>query len=103
MNGGIPSEYDLDILMLQMYHHDVRTTLTLDADVMAKLRAEARRSGRSFKEIVNTFLRLGLNALRAAKPSRPFIIKARELGLRQGLNYDNIGELLEQTEGPLHP
>jgi hypothetical protein len=81
----------------------VRTTLTLDADVIAKLRAEARRSGRSFKEIVNTFLRLGLNALRPSKPPRPFAIKARELGQRPGLNYDNIGELLEQTEGPLHP
>ena len=81
----------------------MRTTLTLDADVIAKLRAEARRSGRSFKETVNAFLRLGLNALRPAKTPRRFVIRARELGRHPGLNYDNIGELLEQTEGPLHP
>ena len=81
----------------------MRTTLTLDADVMTKLKAEARKSGRSFKDIVNSFLRLGLNALRPAKAPRPFVIKARDLGARPGLNYDNIGELLEQIEGPLHP
>ena len=67
---------------------------------MAKLRAEARRSGRSFKEIVNAFLRLGLNVPRPSKSRRPFVIKARDLGVRAGLNYDNIGELLEQIEGP---
>jgi hypothetical protein len=81
----------------------VRTTLTLDADIIAKLRSEARRSGRSFKEVVNTFLRLALNAPRSSKPTQPFVIKARPLGVRPGLNYDNIGELLEQTEDPLHP
>ena len=89
--------------MFLIYHHDVRTTLTLDADVIAKLRIEARRSGRSFKEIVNAFLRLGLNAPRRVKSRRPFVIKARDLGVRPGLNYDNIGELLEQIGGPLHP
>ena len=39
----------------------MRTTLTLDDDVAAKLRAEARKSGRSFKETVNQVLRLGLH------------------------------------------
>ncbi len=37
----------------------MRTTLTLDDDIAAKLKAEARRSGRSFKAAVNDLLRLG--------------------------------------------
>jgi len=40
----------------------VRTTLTLDDDVKAKLDQEIRKSGKSFKEAVNYYLRLGLNA-----------------------------------------
>ena len=80
----------------------MRTTLTLDDDVAAKLNSEMRRSGKSFKDVVNHFLRMGLNARREFKMSDPFKVRARKLGLHPGLNYDNIGELLEQIEGPRH-
>lgn len=80
----------------------MRTTLTLEEDVAAKLRAEMRRSRRSFKEVVNEFLRLGLNMHREHKPGKPFIVQARPLGLRPGLDYDKISELVEHLEGPLH-
>jgi hypothetical protein len=40
---------------------DVRTTLTLDDDVAAKLHQESRRTGKSFKETVNEYLRIGLS------------------------------------------
>lgn len=80
----------------------MRTTLTLDDDVAAKLDADARKSGRSFKETVNYYLRRGLNARKQVKPMKQFKIRARVLGLRPGLSYDNIGELIEQIEGPLH-
>ena len=78
----------------------MRTTLTLDDDVAAKLRAEARRSGDPLKLVVNRVLRLGLKAKAKALP--PFEVKTRALGLRPGLSYDCIPELLEQAEGPLH-
>ena len=77
----------------------MRTTLTLDQDIWAKLRSEARRSGRPFKELVNELLRRALTERRPA-PLEPFQVRARALGTRPGLDYDNIGELLEQLEGP---
>jgi len=81
----------------------VRTTLTLDEDVAAKLKAEARRSGRSFKETVNSALRRALTEARHAPGEPPFRVEARDLGrLRPGLSLDNVAELLEQAEGPLH-
>jgi plasmid stability protein len=80
----------------------VRTTLTLDDDVAAKLRAEARRSGRSFKEVVNDLLRTALSARRTTPPLPPFKVRARDLGLRPGLSLDRISELIEQVEGPWH-
>ena len=78
----------------------MRTTLTLDQDVEAKLNAEMRRSGKSFKEVVNEILRIGLNARREFLTSKPFKVRARKLGTRPGLNYDNIGDLLDQIEEP---
>lgn len=81
----------------------MRTTLTLDDDVAAKLKAEARRTGRPFRDMVNETLRRGLATRRVGSTQQPFRVAARDLGnLRPGLSLDNIGELLEQVEGPLH-
>jgi len=80
----------------------VRTTLTLDEDVAAKLRAEARRTGRPFKQVVNDALRASLQR-RTSKASEPFKVMTRDLGeLKPGVSLDNIGDLLEQLEGPSH-
>jgi len=79
----------------------VRTTLTLDDDVIHLLRQETRRSGASFKEVVNHFLRLGLIAAKKP-PTKAFRVNPRKLGLPPGLTYDNVEELLEALEGPAH-
>jgi len=79
----------------------MRTTLTLDDHVAAELKAESRRAGRPFRVVVNETLRRGLAARRVTAPRRPFKIAARDLGsLKPGLALDNIGDLLEQSEGP---
>jgi plasmid stability protein len=81
----------------------MRTTLTLDDDVAAKLKAEARRAGRSFRDVVNETLRRGLAQQRATASRRAFKVTARDLGdLRPGLSLDNVAELIEQVEGSLH-
>jgi hypothetical protein len=78
-----------------------RTTFSLDDDVATLLNEEMQRSGISFKQAVNHYLRLGLAA--AKQPVRKeFVVKPRAMGLPPGLSYDNIGELLEAIEGPLH-
>ena len=79
----------------------MRTTLTLDDDVAAKLKAEARKSGEAFKQTVNRILRLGLNARRESAPVPPFTVRARAMGLRPGMSLDNIEELLDQLDGPM--
>ena len=82
----------------------MRTTLTLDDDVAAKLKAESRRAGRPVREIVNETLRLGLMSRRIATQRRQsFKVRARDLGnLKPGLSLDRVAELIEQVEGPLH-
>jgi plasmid stability protein len=81
----------------------MRTTLTLDDDVAARLKAEMRRHGKSLKETVNELLRLGLDAQNKRPRRERFRIRPRDLGrLRPGLSLDNVGDLLEQLEGPAH-
>lgn len=80
----------------------MRTTLTLDEDVAAKLKSEVRKSGKPLKAVVNEALREVLTARKAAKKQAPFKVRARSLGHYPGLDYDNIGVLLEQIEGPFH-
>ncbi len=79
----------------------MRTTLTLDDDIASKLEAEARRSGRSFRTVVNETLRLGLVRPARQASVAPFNVRAKDLGLRPGLSYDNVQELLDLAEGPL--
>jgi plasmid stability protein len=80
----------------------MRTTLTLDDDVAAKLKAEQRRAGRTFREVVNEALRQGLASQRVTA-KRSFEITARDLGdLKPGLSLDNVAELIERVEGPLY-
>jgi plasmid stability protein len=81
----------------------VRTTLTLDDDVAAKLRSEARRSGRSFRDVVNEAIRRGLATRETTESVERFKVETRDLGaLRPGLSLDNVAELLEIVEGPQH-
>jgi hypothetical protein len=90
-------------MMSDRYHHGVRTTLTLDDDVAAKLCAQARSSGKPFREVVNEALRRGLAVGRPVGKRPAFVVPARDLGdLRPGLTLDNVGALLEEAEGPLH-
>jgi len=76
----------------------MRTTLSLDDDVAQLLKKEIRRTGSSFKEAVNRFLRMGLAA--SKQPVRkPFRVKPWNLGLPP---FEKVEELLEYLEGPDH-
>lgn len=81
----------------------MRTTITLDEDVEKKLDAEVRRrKGATFKDIVNEMLRIGLLTKQELKAAEPFKVTARPMGVVPGLNYDNIGDLVEHLEGANH-
>ncbi len=81
----------------------MRTTITLDDDVAEKIQSEMRRRRtNNFKETLNDVLRQGLLARRALGAAKPFKVRARRLGSKPGLNYDNVSELLEQLEGSSH-
>ena len=80
----------------------MRTTLTLDPDVAVKAKKGAAKLHKPFKEIINTALRIGLDEVLKPPPAKPYRTKPRPLGLRSGLNYDNIAELVARAEGEDH-
>jgi hypothetical protein len=76
----------------------MRTTVTLDADVAARLKETARARGVSFKEALNSAVRAGLAAGRGAQP---YHTPSRALGLRPGLDLDkalHLADSIEDTE-----
>ena len=68
-----------------------------------RVTAEAHRSERPFKVVVNDLLRTGLSVQRSAEKQAPFSVQSHDLGgLRPGLSLDSISTLLEELEGPAH-
>jgi hypothetical protein len=74
----------------------MRTTVTLDPDVAAKLKADAHKRGVSFKEALNGNLRRGLEGAEA-KPV-PYRIKARPMGFKGGLDLDKALQIAGRLE-----
>ena len=73
----------------------MRTTVTLDPDVEARLREVARERGVSFKEALNSAIRAGLMA---ARGQREYVTPARSLGLRAEVNLDKALQMAADLE-----
>lgn len=74
----------------------MRTTVTLDPDVVELLKAFARRSERSFKDALNDAVRAGLAAQRGEP--RPYRVPSRPLGLRPGIDLSKALQLADALE-----
>ena len=74
----------------------MRTTVTLEADVAAKLKAVARERGISFKQALNQAIRAGLSTGRRA--ARPFRQYTQPMGLRSNLRLDKALTLAAALE-----
>lgn len=80
----------------------MRTTLTLDDDVIAKLHEDMRRTGKSFKETVNENLRVGFAFKNNGKSRKKFVVQAKDMGPGPASSFVSASELIEFLEGPLH-
>ena len=76
----------------------MRTTVTLDEDVAARLKEEMQHTGKSFKETVNEYLRLGFVARKEMKPRKKFVVRPFPLGLPPGLSYDCVWKLIDDLD-----
>ena len=77
----------------------MRTTLSIDDDVMERTRAVASKLRIPFKTIVNEALRAGLDQVEQPAKQRRYKTEPHAMGLQPGRNLNNIQELLAQIEG----
>jgi hypothetical protein len=77
----------------------MRTTLTIDNDVLDRARAISAKLRKPFKTVINEALRTGLDQVERPAERRRYKTKPHRLGLKSGRNLDNIQELLSQVEG----
>ncbi len=87
----------------------MRTTVTLDPDVEQLLREAVRKTGKSFKVVLNRAVRDGLAQPGGVPAAKPFRVKARRMGLRGGVDPGALNRLLDEVEvdgfleGQAHP
>ena len=77
----------------------MRTTITIDNDVLERARAVSAKMHTPFKTIINEALRAGLDHVEQPAKRRNYKTKPHAMGLKAGRNIDNIQELLAQIEG----
>ena len=74
----------------------MRTTVDLDPDVDARLRALARERGVPLRTVINEALRAGIQPAAGAAP--PYTLPTRRLGVRPGIDLDKSLRLAAQLE-----
>jgi hypothetical protein len=62
----------------------MRTTLSIDDDVLEKAKAAAAKRHLPFRTVINEALRAGLKTLGTPPQAVPYRTHARELGLKAG-------------------
>jgi len=77
----------------------IRTTVTLEDDVVERVKREAKAKGTSFKETLNELVREGLLSREKILTRPRFKVKATPLGLKPGLSYDDVEALISYGEG----
>ncbi len=80
----------------------MRTTLTIDDDVLDEARSVAKRLKRPFRRVVNDAIRVGLKTVERPAVTREYRTKPRAMCLKEGQNLDDIQGLLARIEGEDH-
>jgi predicted transcriptional regulator len=81
----------------------MRTTMTLEKDVAARLEQVARKRRQSFKALVNEVLRAGLDVLdRRPADRRPFHTAGFDLGPSLVGSLDDVEGVLARVDGESH-
>ena len=76
----------------------MRTTVTLDQDVERLLKEAMHHSRRSFKETLNRALRAALGPVPPRSDRPAFVLTARPLGLRAGIDPTSFNKLADELE-----
>jgi len=88
----------LDITVYRHHDASMRTTLTLDPDVAARLESEMKRSGDGMKTVVNRALRSGLGMDDKPVEPPPFRVESHAFEVRPGVDLDRLNQVVDELE-----
>ena len=90
--------YVFDIISVHQYDASMRTTLTIDDDIAARIEERRRTDGQSLKQVVNQLLREGLRSSERPPEARPYRTKTHKLRLRPGFDAARLNQLVDELE-----
>jgi hypothetical protein len=77
----------------------MRTTVTLEPDVAAKLKELAHRRRASFKETLNDVLRVGLSSQAGTREhAERYVVEPHTGGFRPGVDPAKLNQLVDDLE-----
>lgn len=76
----------------------MRTTITIDDEVAARLKELQHRSRSTFKDTVNAVLQRGLLASDPPASDEPFRVEPFDGGFAEGLDPTKLNQLLDEWE-----
>ena len=76
----------------------MRTTIDINDATLKELRQRAESSGASFREMVETVLKLGLAQLSRPSKNRRVRLKTHALGLKAGFQGQSLNQMYDQME-----
>ena len=77
----------------------IRTTVTLDDDVLSRLNEASAKRGISFKEMINDAIRSGLTAMNAGPRATTFTVRPVNMGVPRFGNLADLAAVIEASEG----
>jgi hypothetical protein len=74
----------------------MRTTINISDALLAELKARVAETGRTFRDVLEETLRLGLAAGKSG--ASQFRVKSHPLGLKRGFHGVSLNQLYDQIE-----
>lgn len=76
----------------------MRTTLTIEDQIDLRLRTVADRQNRSYKDVVNEALAVGVQQLEVAEPLPEYHVKVQDFGFRVSVDTARLNQLYDELE-----
>ena len=76
----------------------MRTTLTIDDDIDARLRLYAQRRNMRYKDAINEALRKGLERVEMCEGEPEFVVETADYGVAAGVDSGKLNQLYDELE-----
>jgi predicted transcriptional regulator len=77
----------------------MRTTLTIGDQTDSRLRRIAREQGRSYKDVINDALALGLTQMEVSEATPAYRVETFDAGLAVGIDRHKLNQLADELDG----